>query len=104
MKVHTRDCLQCGQQIEGTRTRSEICRPCTNANKLTAKFAEDRLILESMGYVEVKNPELNKFKQRVWTFTHTECGKEQTWTFGNLQTRVKKNPDVTPCSHCKGRM
>jgi len=102
MKVHTRECPQCGSIIEGTRTRSEICRSCDNENRLKSKFAEDKIILESLGYTNVKNPELNKFKQRTWTFTHS-CGKEQTWTFNNLQTRLKKNNGIPPCSFCKGK-
>lgn len=102
MQVHTRECKQCNSVMEETRTRSDICRPCVNANKLKAKFADDKKVLEGLGYVDVKNPTLNKFKQRVWTFTHTKCGEEQTWTFGNLQTQLKKYPDNTPCSFCKG--
>lgn len=102
MTTYTRECKQCKTVMEGTRTRSEICLACTNENKLNAKFSADRAILEGLGYVDVKNPGLNKFKQRVWTFTHAKCGEEQTWTFGNLQTQLKKYPNNIPCSYCRG--
>jgi hypothetical protein len=102
MKVHTRVCTQCCSQIEETRTRSDICRACADKNKLSDKFRQDKEYLESFGYVDVKNPSLNNFKQRVWTFTHSACGTEQTSTFNNLMTRIKKSPNIIPCSACKG--
>lgn len=101
MKV--RECEQCKGVIEDTRTRATICRTCTDGNRLKAKFDEDRALLEGLGYVDIKNPGLNKFKQRVWTFTHAKCGEEQTWKFGNIQTQLKKYPDNIPCSFCRGK-
>jgi reverse gyrase len=96
MKVHNRACPSCGNQIEDTRTRSEICRVCTDAKNLTAKFNEDRLFLEGLGYIEIKNPTLNQHKQRVWSFTHPVSKIELTMTFNNLKTLLKRNPARIP--------
>lgn len=99
MKEIERVCIGCGD-ILITRGTAIQCTKCFNNKRATAKAASEKTILENLGYVNIKEPTLNKFSQRVWTFTHTNCGVEQSWTYGNLQTRIKKDPTNIPCSKC----
>lgn len=102
MKIHTRKCanIDCKNILENTRTRSIFCGACASNSKTSIKIQAERTLLEGLGYINIQEPSINKFSQRIWTFTHSACETEQTWTFGNLQTRLKKDPDSIPCSYC----
>ncbi len=77
-----------------------LCAKCYINKRTANKAAAEHAILEKIGYVNIQDPKLNAFSQRIWTFVHAKCGTEQTWTFGNLQTRLKKDPTNVPCSFC----
>ena len=64
---------------------------------------KQKLYLESLGYINVGNPQVNKLGKRAWTFTHAECGTEQSMVYGNITAGVKKDPNNLPCSCCGGK-
>lgn len=96
--IYERKCTGCGAEIL-TASKKERCVKCSSTERTSAKIIAERGILENLGYTNILEPQLNNFSQRVWTFTHV-CGEQQTWTFGNLQTRLKKDPTNVPCSFC----
>ena len=101
MKIHNRICASCGDVLEQTRTKASHCFKCAQQKQKGATHVSDRALLETL-YVDVVGPsEPNKNGKREWTFTHACCGTRQTWVMGNIKSRLKKNPDRTPCNGCK---
>ena len=64
---------------------------------------KQKLYLDSLGYINVGNPIVNKLGKRVWTFTHADCNTAQSMVYGNITAAVKKDPNNLPCSCCGGR-
>lgn len=59
-----------------------------------------RLALLEMMYENVSRAEVTSYGKTAWTFTHAECGTEQTWTDSNLTKQLDLHPTIAPCKKC----
>lgn len=101
VKAKERKCEKCGE-IKVTFSSSPVCANCVVIEKNAANRAKEYQLFEDLGYRNIRQAENSAHGKTQWTFIH-ECGIEQTWVFGNFQTRLKADPNNLPCSSCGGK-
>lgn len=100
MKARERACTVCGT-VDVTASKATKCAKCTDNARREVKRQQEKEFIENLGYTQVEFVGMNAHLKPEWRFTH-ECGSRQTWTFGNIQKRVKADPNTVPCSVCGG--
>lgn len=92
-------CPRCGFVTKNTASRGILCNRCSADDRFAEGTKLDLEILSKL-YINIKHAGLSKIGKTIWTFTHEECGTEQTWVMANIKGRLKKDPFNVPCSKC----